>query len=186
MKVVEPIRDKAVLFAMLDYLKAKSERDYMLFMVGINTGLRVSDILDLKVCDLKGKKDLALREKKTGKAKTIPINADLFAAVKQYTKDKESGAWMFPSRENASQHIKRSRAYKILRNTAEIFGISNVGTHTMRKTFGYHFYHQNEHDVSLLMEIFNHSEPSITLRYIGVTSEAVSDAMQKFSLALPR
>jgi integrase len=57
-------------------------------------------------------------------------------------------------------------AYKILRKVAERFHLEEVGTHTLRKTFGYHFYQQTK-DVAMLQEIFNHSSPAITLKYIG-------------------
>lgn len=182
MERVEPIRDKDVLFAMLDYLYAKSERDYMLFLVGINTGLRVSDILPLKVSDVRGKQTLVVREKKTDKVKEIPINDDLRRAIKEYTKDKRPGEWLFPSQKGRGvHHIKRSRAYKILREAAAHFGLSHIGTHTMRKTFGYHFYYSAGKDVTLLMYIFSHTDPNITLRYIGVTSTTAYNAMKKFS-----
>jgi integrase len=77
--------------------------------------------------------------------------------------------------------IKRVQAYKILKRAAKKVGISEIGTHTLRKTFGYHFY-QRTKDVALLQEIFNHSSPSVTLRYIGINQDIIDKAIDDFSL----
>jgi integrase len=72
-------------------------------------------------------------------------------------------------------------AYKILRKVAERFHLDEIGTHTLRKTFGYHFYQQTK-DVAMLQEIFNHSSPAITLKYIGVNQDSMDRAMTKFKI----
>ena len=74
-----------------------------------------------------------------------------------------------------------SKAYRIIRDAAMALRIEHVGTHTMRKTFGYHYY-QKTHDVATLMQIFNHSAPSITLRYIGIEREQIEDSLADFNL----
>lgn len=182
MNSVEPIRDKETVAAVADFLYSKCERDYVLFMVGINTGLRISDILRLKVSDVRNRNTIVLREQKTGKMKEIPINRDLKTAIQNYTRNLNA-VWLFPSQKGkGARHIERSRAYKILRQAAENFGLSNIGTHTLRKTFGYHFYHATGKDVTLLMYIFGHTDPNVTLRYIGVTSASAYNAMKKFSI----
>ena len=68
MNTVEPIRDMDLVMDLADYLKSNNERDYVLFMFGIYTGLRISDILKFRVRDVKGKDAVYIREKKTGKA----------------------------------------------------------------------------------------------------------------------
>ncbi|MEC2221536.1 tyrosine-type recombinase/integrase, partial [Bacillus subtilis] len=77
--------------------------------------------------------------------------------------------------------ISRSMAYKILRAAAEYVGLDDIGTHTLRKTFGYHFYKQTK-DVAMLQEIFNHSDQRTTLRYIGINQDAMNNAMKKFKI----
>ncbi|MFP3813497.1 tyrosine-type recombinase/integrase, partial [Bacillus sp. SIMBA_005] len=57
----------------------------------------------------------------------------------------------------------------------------DIGTHTLRKTFGYHFYKQTK-DVAMLQEIFNHSDQRTTLRYIGINQDAMNNAMKKFKI----
>ena len=76
MELVQPIRDKEVINKFKQELLHHSYRDYILFTVGINTGLRISDILPLKVKDIKGT-HIVIKEKKTGKSKRFKINSSL-------------------------------------------------------------------------------------------------------------
>lgn len=176
---VEPIRDYNKLQDILEYLKHENKRNYMMFMIGCYTALRISDILMLKVKDVKNKKNITIREKKTGKQKIIPINNKLRKALDDYIKDKNDYEYLIKSREKENKAITRDTAYKILKDVGNKFGIENIGTHTLRKTFGYHFYMQTK-NIVLLMEFFNHSDPSVTLRYIGINQEAVNKAVLNF------
>ena len=76
MNTVEPIRDKETVIDIAEYLRKDSERNYVMFLFGIYSGLRISDILKFRVRDVKNKSDIVLREKKTGKEKRFPINRD--------------------------------------------------------------------------------------------------------------
>ena len=67
MNTVEPIRDEGTVQDIADYLKAKNERDYLMWMFGVYTAFRISDILRFRVRDVKNKRSIGLREKKTGK-----------------------------------------------------------------------------------------------------------------------
>jgi len=186
MNFVQPIRDTRKLQAIKDYLKMKNERDYVLLMVGINTGLRISDILPLRVIDVKGT-HIGIREKKTGKYKMVKINRALREALDHYIQGKADYEYLFRSRNKKrktgriDEPITASMAYKMLSSVARRFGLKEIGTHSMRKTFGYHFY-QREKDISLLMELFNHSEESITLRYLGIKQDTLDDALDRHSL----
>lgn len=185
MNIVQPIRDVSLINEIKGYLKEKRNRDWFLFVMGINIGLRIMDMLSFQVKDVKGKSEITLRERKTGKEKTIPINLPLRRAINEYVKDKPVDEYLFLSRQRdrhgLSRPITREMAYKILRQVADHFNLEQIGCHTMRKTFGYHFYKQ-EKDVALLMDIFNHSAPSITLRYIGINQDAINRAMSRFGL----
>ena len=183
MNHVQPIRDISKIEEMKNILKRKNYRDYFLFMFGINSGLRISDILRLRVKDVKGQIHISLKEKKTGKAKRLKINNSLQNEIAQYIKGMNDDDYLFPSRngQGVKPTITRVRAYMILNEAARVAGISEVGTHTLRKTFGYHFY-QKTKDVALLQEIFNHSAPSITLRYIGINQDIIDSAIDDFSL----
>ncbi|MEH6977752.1 MULTISPECIES: site-specific integrase [Bacillus] len=183
MNFVQPIRDPEQIQQIKDYLKEKNERNYILFVMGINTGLRISDILKLKVGDLKGS-HISMREMKTGKQKRIEITSTLRRELRWYIEereDREDSEYLIRSREGKNKPIGRSMAYKILRGTAAEFGLDEIGTHTLRKTFGYHMYKQTK-NIALLMEIFNHSSERVTLRYIGVNQDVMDKAMRKFKI----
>ncbi len=179
MNYVEPIRDTNTLENMCNYLKKSNDRNYILFLMGIYTGLRVSDILKIKIRDVKDKRYITLREKKTGKQKIIEINPILKKEVADYIKDKDPDDFLIKSREGYNKAISREMAYKVLNNLGEVFNIDSIGTHTMRKTFGYHYYKQTG-DVVTLQKIFNHSSPSVTLHYIGIEQDDINRAYRKF------
>ena len=85
MNTVEPIRDMDLVMDVADFLKAKNERDYVMFMFGIYTGLRISDILQFRVRDVRGKDAVYIREEKTGKEKRFPINSELEPIIRNFT-----------------------------------------------------------------------------------------------------
>ena len=174
-EIVEPIRDKRKIDAMKKYLKGKNVRDYVLFVMGINSGLRISDLLNLQVEDVRDKERITLREKKTGKTKDFPLSDSSRKILDDYlrTKNLTTGP-LFPSRKGAAA-ISRVQAYLIINEAAKAVGIKySVGTHTLRKTFGYWAYQQGI-DVTRIQQLLNHSSPGITLRYIGITKEELDN-----------
>ncbi|WP_410495149.1 site-specific integrase [Cellulosilyticum sp. ST5] len=173
MNTVEPIRNFDLILDMQDYLyKRKNKRDYVLFMFGLYSGLRISDILPLKVRDVKNRAHIYFREEKTGKEKRIPINNDLKAALKEYIEDMQPWEYLFKSvRGNKNKPITRQRVWQMLNEVAGYFEYNDpIGCHTLRKTFGYWMY-QDTKDAASIMDIFNHSDISVTKRYIGVTQD---------------
>lgn len=122
MNFVQPIRDPEQIQYIKEYLKEKNERDYILFVMGINTGLRISDILKLKVGDLKGS-HISMREMKTGKQKRIEITSTLKRELRWYIEEREDNEYLIKSRQGKNRPIGRSMAYKILRSAAEEFGL---------------------------------------------------------------
>lgn len=179
MKEVQPIRDLTQIETMKKALRNQSERDYLLFTMGINTGLRVSDLLALTVGDVRGKLFYTLKEQKTGKTKRIRLTS-VKDDIEHFTAGKDDLQPLFLSR-TGDKAITRIQAYRILNDTAKAQGLEEIGTHTMRKTFGYHFY-KRTHDVAMLQMLFNHSAPSITLRYIGITQEEIDKCLDDFQL----
>ena len=156
------------------------ERDYILFLIGINTGLRVSDIVKLKVSELLKKKVLKVVETKTGKVREINLT-NIYDEVQAYLKTLPEGSeWMFPSRQGTS-HISTTQAYRQLVKAGERVDIESIGAHTMRKTFGYHYY-QRTKDIATLMEIFNHASESVTKKYIGIRQEEINNSLKDFVL----
>ncbi|MEF9991462.1 MAG: site-specific integrase [Romboutsia sp.] len=181
MKYVQPIRDRDIIQKMKNELLKGGLRNYMLFNIGINTGLRVSDILRLKVADVKDKTHITINEQKTGKSKRILINSNLKKDIDEYIYTMNSTEFLFKSRKGINLPISRVQAYRILNLSADKLGLSEIGTHTMRKTFGY-WHYQIYKDIAILQDIFNHSSPSITLRYIGINDDIKDKTIEKFYL----
>ena len=212
MEFVQPIRDLKQIETMKKLLKQQSLRDFCLFVVGINSGLRISDLLKLRICDViengKLKDRITLREKKTNKFKDFPLSEKTKQALKEYlkTRDYSNNEPLFISRKrnraeaetacdeqdvNAVKRevsrenkgfLLRQQAYKIINGVAKSVGIrEKIGTHTLRKTFGYHAYN-NGYDITLIQKLFNHSSPSVTLRYIGITQEELDDVYLSLDL----
>nr|DAN51233.1 MAG TPA: site specific tyrosine recombinase [Caudoviricetes sp.] len=178
MEEVSPIKDNDDIQAMKDYLREWNEMYYMLFITGLNTGLRVGDILTLKVKDVQGW-HIKLRERKTGKLISRRMTKELKREMRKYVEGKPFHHFLFKSRQGGNKAITRERAYQIIHEAAEELGIDNVGTHTMRKTFGYKYYNKTK-DVGTLQKMFNHSSPAITLRYIGIEQAELDDALRNF------
>lgn len=181
MEMVQPIRNKKHIDGMKRALK--NDRDKLLFIFGINSGLRISDILKLKVGDVRGKLSLTLRETKTGKSKTFRYNQSIKEAVKLYVSDVASDSdYIFQSRKGDNKPLTRVQAYRILNEAAEKVGITEqIGCHSLRKTAGYWAYN-NGVDITVLMHMFNHSSQSVTLRYIGITQDHVDEALELINL----
>ena len=185
--IVEPIKSKKDLERIEGYLEKHSKRNRLIFAFGINTGLRVSDILGLNVEDVEGKSYVEIHEKKTGKYKRFPLNAKLKALIKDYLINDRCKSYSLLDKEPlfiGKKHCRldRSQVYRFLNEACKQLGITaNAGTHTMRKSFGYHFY-KKYNDIALLQKILNHSSPAITLRYIGVDQDEIDFSYNNFEL----
>ena len=173
---VEPIRDKAKIKQIYYYLNGKDPKYGLLFKFGLNTGLRISDILAVRVKDILNEKGeyreyLILKEMKTGKEKKIKLNDSLRKNINSYLKNSEKTkeAYLFSSQKGGC--IGRVQAYRVLKEAAKICNVENFGTHSLRKTWGYWTYNMSRYNVGLIMDTFNHSSPSITLRYIGINQD---------------
>jgi site-specific recombinase XerD len=181
MNTVEAIKDKRKIEDMKKVLKAHNHRDYLLFVLGINTGLRISDLLQLTLGDVLDQKNrpaqqIVIKEQKTGKERKIILNDVVRKALQEAIaskKDVQLGDYLFKSQKGDNRPISRVQAWQVLNNAARAVGIEGrIGTHTLRKTFGYHAYQQGI-DITLLQQLFGHSAPSITLRYIGITQDDI-------------
>ena len=180
MNTVEPIRDLDLVMDIADYLRSESERNYVMYMFGIYSGLRISDIRLFRVRDVRNKSKLIIREKKTGTEKKFPINNELRPIIDNYIADIMDYEYLFKSKKGKNSPISRQQAYNILHDAAQHFGLEAIGTHTLRKTFGYHMYQQTK-DVVTIQEILNHADISITLRYIGINQDMKDEAIKKLT-----
>lgn len=180
LEFVQPIRDKKKIDTIKKILYAKNVRDYCLFTLGINSGLRISDLLNLQIKDIvdhngKIRDRIMLREKKTNKTKDFPISDVARKAITEYLKTRTfefvEPFFLSKKQNKGKASLQRDQAYKIINNAAREIGITEkIGTHTLRKTFGYHAYKSGV-SIEVIQKLFNHSTPSITLRYIGITQD---------------
>jgi integrase len=176
---VEPIRDLKQLNDMKEYLLEHNERDYLMFVLGINSGLRISDLLKLTVEDVKTGV-VIIREQKTSKTKQFALSDICKKAIKHYLQATGlTTGTLFPSAKGYNKPITKVQAWRILNKAADWVGITeNIGTHTMRKTFGYHALRQGV-DISYLQDCFNHSSQAVTRRYLGITQDELNDKVYR-------
>lgn len=181
--LVEPIRDKNKVYELLHKLEEKSDRDALLFHLGINTGLRSSDLTRLQFEDVfeNGviKTHLNIKQKKTGMFQRIIINNLVKQRLSEYAReyDMRPGDWFFPSYRRPEQHITTQQVWRRLKPVAKSLGIRHFGTHTMRKTFGLALYRKTK-DILLVMRALGQTDIKTTLRYIGVTQESLDTVIQ--------
>lgn len=201
----EPIKSLGDIDRISEYFISNGKyRDNMLFIVGINFGLRVSDLRVLRFSNLINenltfKDTFAVFEKKTRKTRKIrknryiTINDAVVEAVTLYlenTSDVSLSDYMFRSESNNGSNLNEpmtlQSVYRTITGVTNILGINiKSSTHTLRKTFGYHQMVMSNNDprkLLLLQKIFNHSSPSQTLDYIGITGEEIEEAYKKLNL----
>jgi integrase len=171
---VEPIRDPKDVARMKAALHG---RNRLMFVMGVSLGLRISDLLALKLGDVRGKERIKIKEKKTRKPREIKLSKTVMTEVAKL--DGADDEYIFRSRQGGNKPISRVQAYRILNAAAERAGIAEkigaIGTHTLRKTHGYKHYQNGVH-ITRIMAILNHSSESTTLRYIGITAEEIDEA----------
>jgi len=134
--LVEPIRTITEIYAIKRFLKKRNKRNFLIFVLGINTGLRISDILGLDVKDVLNKDFIEITEQKTGKYKKILLNKKLKKLLGVYIRGKNPMEPLFTGKQH--KRLNRSQVYRFLNDACKQVGIkSNIGTHTLRKTFGF-------------------------------------------------
>lgn len=199
-EAVQPIKEVADIQAAKEYLLSRPQRyqtsaanlrNYMLFVLSINNGTRISDMLSLKIEDVvKGDGSITdsvfIRESKTGKTRYVFFGPSSQDAITRYLNALPSYApsdYLFASRKSAngeSKAISRKQAWKIISDMGKAISADreeklHLGTHSMRKTFGYQKIKQNPDDpmiVAQVSELYNHSNMNITYRYLGMDVES--------------
>jgi site-specific recombinase XerD len=170
---VNPIRDVETIQAMKEELRKSSIRDLLLFVLGINTGINLFDLLHLTVQDVwdgqSAKQFLYVKDEKTGEEKAYYLNSKIAEILVEYLSSMNWKAedYLFKSKKDC-QPITRQQVYRIINHAAREVGISEkIGAHTLRKTFGYHAYYKGI-AISIIKSILNHHSTAETLKYLGV------------------
>lgn len=190
--VTTPIRRKEDIELLKDYFLQMGEyRDYAMFVVGINTALRISDLLCLKWKDVWNfekktyQMHIYVTEHKTGKRNCIVLNDSCQVALTQLRKQIKRikpEEYIFFSGNDRNRHITRNRAYNIIKQAALATCIDgNISCHSLRKTFGYHAWKCGT-PLALLMNIYNHSNIEITKRYLSIEQDDKDELFQAMNL----
>jgi len=194
MNKAEPIRNQADIEAMKNVLTG---RNRLMFVMGVSMGLRISDLLSLKIGDLRDKSHLVIVEKKTEntrkqrKPRRIKISETVKREIEQL--DGPDNEYIFKSRQGGNKPISRIQAYRILNKAAEQVGLVErdendkiirgaISCHSLRKTFGYQLYERQGLDITRVMTILQHSSPEVTLAYIGITDEEIDAAYEAIEI----
>lgn len=184
-----PIKEIGQVYDIQDYLKSKSYRNYILFILGIGTGYRAGDLVKLKVRDVKealdsgyftimeGKKlnSKNIREKNR-KPRKVVIVKNLRKKLEEYIINKNDYEYMFESRKGG--YIQVKRVSQILKEAAMYFSIEKISAHSMRKTYAYRIYQNNGHDLLAIKEMLGHSSTEETKVYLGLDREVYDNYSQ--------
>ena len=192
MNEVEPIRDLNSVRRIKGNLKEqKNPRDLLLFVLGINTGLRISDILPLKLGDVQDKKGdpkdyIYLTEKKTHKQRKIILNSEVKKALQIFfTKSDiyDLDTYLFTSsRDDKNKPMSKVRAWQLINEWCREVGIlERIGCHTLRKTLGYQM-RKSGIAIEVIQEMLGHSSVGVTSRYIGISQEELEQVAKEFTL----
>ncbi len=192
MSTTQPIRTKEDLSKLEHYFDGNSyleRRNYLLIIMGLNTALRVTDMLKLRwsmVYDFKCRRQkthIELTEQKTGKKTRIAMNNTLKEALNNWMalKKPSKNDFIFES-SRGKNAIDRHQAYRIIRSAADACGLpDHISCHSLRKTFGYQAWRKGI-PPALLMNIFNHSSFRITSRYLCIDQDDKDDVFRQMEL----
>lgn len=196
MNFVEPIRDRKKIAQIKNQLRGQRRcRDLLLFVVGINTALQISDLLELQVADFLDdhqhiKQRFWIKEQKRGKRQEVVVNTsirealeEIFAAHPEIIGNKNHFIFIFNKKDSGfMQPIRRGQAWKIIMTICQQVGLrGNFGTHSLRKTWGYHARMQGV-DLALIMHKLNHESIAYNKRYLGITDDELQAVSQRLNL----
>lgn len=195
MNFVEPIRDRNRISQIKNQLRGEGRfRDLLLFVVGINSALRISDLLQLRISHFVDehnhiRRRFAIKEEKRGKRQEVVINDSIRKALDEYlsaypgaASDPDNYVFFNSKTNNFSEPIKRGQAWKFITGIcADIRLRGNFGTHSLRKTWGYHA-RMNGVDLALIMYKLNHASLAYTKRYLGITDDELEEVVKKLNL----
>lgn len=196
MNTAQPIRNREELEKMKVFYRYQvpSPRNELLIVIGLNTALRISDLLSLQWKDIYDferkafREHICITEKKTGKFSSIYVNSVIQKELKEYQRWlKKTGEIIFPEKylfchQKENVPISRVQAFRIIKKAADFNQIEGViSCHSLRKTFGYHAWKQGISPV-LLMNIYNHSSFQVTQRYLGIEQDDRDEVFQKIHL----
>jgi len=189
---IEPIRDPEKLAAIKRMLKEKAPpRDYLLFVLGLNTALRIGDLLSLCVGDVidtrgKARSALQIRSATSETAKRVPLNGAAGEALRYYVSQvalRNRDAPLFCST-RSERALDRTQVWRLINGWCRAVGLvdGRYGGHTLRKTWGYMALKHHSIPIGVIQAKFHHATPGITRRYLGVSGEKIENVEKLVNL----
>lgn len=166
MNWVAPIKDQETLKNFGETLKQVDYKYYIMFELGVGTGLQLQDILAFRNKDVTGKKEIEVTIGTKNMKNVFTVPEELQQIINDYTKDKDPEAYLILGHSSANKPVSREQAYRVLRSAGHKIGLNSIGAQTMRKTYAWNYYKETG-DIYHLQKLFNHASPSITYRFIG-------------------
>lgn len=167
--------DKVKLISHLLEIRCSKQMS-QIWNIGINLALRISDLLSIKFTDINDGR-LIINEGKTGKRAEIKLNNKAMILINDIQLQHRHHVYLFQSYRN-QQSINREPRQITRRSVSKAFALVgeelsiNLGTHSMRKTRGYHLY-KKTNDLARVMKMLRHNSEGVTLRYIGITQDVI-------------
>ena len=166
MNWVSPIKDEETLIRFKEKLRQTDDKYYILFEIGVGTGLQLQEILKFRNQDIRGKDRIEAEIGVKQVKQTFEISEALKKVILNYTDGKDPKGFLIQGSAGSKTALSREQVYRVLRRARKSVGLDSIGAQTMRKTFAWRYYKKTK-DIYYLQRLFNHASPSITYRYIG-------------------
>ncbi|MDO5540516.1 MAG: tyrosine-type recombinase/integrase [Eubacteriales bacterium] len=166
MNWVAPIKDEETLQRFKEALREVDDKYYILFEIGVGTGMQLQEILKFKNKDIRGKEKIEASIGTKKITRVFDISEELQKIINDYTEGKDPDAYLIQGHTSSQTPLSREQAYRVFKSVGRDMGLNSIGAQTMRKTFAWKYY-KTTNDIYYLQNLLNHASPSITYRYIG-------------------
>ena len=166
MNWVAPIKDEETLEKFKEKLREMDDKYYIMFEIGVGTGLQLQEILKFKNKDIRDKDFIEASIGTKNIRRTFRIPDDLKKIIHDYTEGKDPDAFLILGHASSPAALSREQAYRAFKSAGKSMGLTSIGAQTMRKTFAWRYYKATG-DIYYLQNLLNHASPSTTYRYIG-------------------
>ena len=163
---MSPIKDEETLEHFKQKLREVDDKYYIMFEIGVGTGLQLQEILKFKNKDIRGKSSIEAYIGSKNVKKVFEIPEKLQQIILNYTEGKDPEDYLIIGHASSKSPLSREQAYRVFKSVGKEIGLNSVGAQTMRKTFAWKYY-KATNDIYYLQKLLNHASPSITYRYIG-------------------
>jgi integrase len=182
MESVKPLRDGDAVKRMTKALAAKHGKYKVMWLIGIETGLRIGDILKLRVSDVSGG-ELVVQEQKTNKVKSVKLSVSLMRVISAHQRkyDLRDDHYLVFSRDHLRyRSVTRQHAWRVVKAVSRSIGFEGIGTHSMRKTFARDRFFASGGDMEAVRRSLSHDHLITTLGYL-CGPRALADMIARYA-----